>query len=314
MALLGPSGAGKTSLLRAVAGLERPREGRIAYEDEIWLDTARGEDIPAERRRVGYVPQDYALFPHLNVARNVRFASGRYRPDLLDRLGIAHLAGAYPRELSGGERQRVALARALARDPHVLLLDEPFAALDALTRERVRDELAQTLRELSLPTLLVTHALTDAMVLGDRVGVMEHGRLVQLGAPDELVRRPISASVAALVGANLLRGTARADGSGCEIALEEGGRLRSATAAQGEVRLAIHPWALSLIPSEGAGLQDIVRQVRSEGGRLVVRCSRLTAHIDPQAARALRLEPGGAIGWSVQPRDVHVFPAGSHML
>lgn len=311
MALLGPSGAGKTSLLRAVAGLERPREGRIAYEDEVWLDTARGTDVPAERRRVGYVPQDYALFPHLTVTRNVRFASGRDRPDLLDRLGIAHLARAYPHELAGGERQRVALARALAREPRVLLLDEPFAALDALTRERVRDELAETLRALRLPTLLVTHALTDATVLGDRVGVMEHGRLVQLGAPDELVRDPASPSVAALVGANLFRGTARASRPGCEIALDDGGRLRSASAAEGEVQLAIHPWALSAVPSESAVFHDIVRQVRSERGLLVVRCSRLTAHIEPRAVGALRLEPGDTIGWRVNPGDVHVFPAGS---
>ncbi|HEY5319199.1 MAG TPA: ATP-binding cassette domain-containing protein, partial [Solirubrobacteraceae bacterium] len=129
-ALVGPSGSGKTSLLKAVAGLERPRAGRIALGAELWFDAERGVRLSAERRRIGYLPQDYGLFPHLTVTGNVRFAAKRERPDLLERFGVAHLAHARPRQLSGGERQRVALARALAREPRVLLLDEPFGALD----------------------------------------------------------------------------------------------------------------------------------------------------------------------------------------
>jgi molybdate transport system ATP-binding protein len=198
VALIGPSGAGKTSLLRAVAGLERPRAGRIAYGPERWFDAERGLHVGAEERHVGYLPQDYGLFPHLTVAGNVRFAARRDRPDLLERLGISHLAPARPGDLSGGERQRVALARALARDPQVLLLDEPFGALDAITRRRVRDELAELLSGFALPTLVVTHAFEDARRLAARIAVLEQGRLVQLGSANDLVRDPADPMVAEL--------------------------------------------------------------------------------------------------------------------
>jgi ABC-type sulfate/molybdate transport systems ATPase subunit len=143
--------------------LERPTVGRIALGSELWFHATRKVHLSAERRRGGYLPQDYGLFPHLTVAANVRFAGKRDRPDLLDRLGITHLASARPGQLSGGERQRVALARALARDPRVLLLDEPFGALDAITRARVRDELGDELGKLKLPTLLVTHSFDNAV-------------------------------------------------------------------------------------------------------------------------------------------------------
>jgi molybdate transport system ATP-binding protein len=157
LALVGPSGAGKSSVLRAIAGLLRPERGRIALGARPWLDTEEQIDLPPERRSVGLVFQEYALFPHLDVRRNVAFG-GRGRVDeLLERFRISHLARARPADLSGGERQRVALARALARDPAVLLLDEPLSALDAHTRGVVRGELAELLAELRLPTLLVTH-------------------------------------------------------------------------------------------------------------------------------------------------------------
>lgn len=201
LVLVGPSGAGKTSLLRLVAGLERPTRGRITLGDEVWFDAAARVHRPPEQRRVGYLPQGYALFGHLTVAGNVRFAARRERPDLLEWLGLAPLAGARPGELSGGERQRVALARALARDPQVLLLDEPFGALDTITRRRVRDELAALLADLRLPTLLVTHAFSDALALGGLVGVLDEGRIVQLGAPEELRAAPATALVASLTAA-----------------------------------------------------------------------------------------------------------------
>ena len=144
VALVGPSGAGKTSVLRSSPGSRGPRRGRVALDDETWLDIAHGVDLPPERRRVGLVFQEYALFPHLTVRRERRLRRARTRVDeLLERFRIAHLAGARPGELSGGERQRVALARALARDPAVLLLDEPLAALDAHTKAQVRSELAR---------------------------------------------------------------------------------------------------------------------------------------------------------------------------
>src|SRR5205823_6904323 len=213
VALVGPSGAGKTSLLRAVAGLAKPERGSIACGDDVWFDAARRIDRRPEERSVGYVFQEYALFPHLSVEQNVTFGGGR-ADGLLRRLRLEHLAGAKPGELSGGERQRVALARALARDPLVLLLDEPMAALDPHTRGAVRAELHDLLRDFGLPSLLVTHDFEDAAVLADRVGVLVDGRLRQLGPPAELLGTPADAFVAAFAGANILSGVAERGADG----------------------------------------------------------------------------------------------------
>src|SRR5213078_3617795 len=160
-----------------------------ACGDEIWFDRERGINLRPEQRSVGYVFQEYALFPHLSVERNVAFGGGR-TDGLLERLRIAHLAKARPGELSGGERQRVAVARALARGPRVLLLDEPMAALDPHTRAGVRGELHDLLRELALPTLLVTHDFEDAAALADRIGVIARVKIRQLGSAAELLASP----------------------------------------------------------------------------------------------------------------------------
>src|SRR6185312_3949462 len=196
VALVGPSGAGKTSVLRAVAGLVRPSSGRIALDGETWFDAAAGVFLRPDERRVGLVFQEYALFPHMTVRQNVGYA-GRARVDeFLERFRISHLANARTTELSGGERQRVAIARALARDPGVLLLDEPLSALDAHTKVAVRSELQELLRELALPTLLVTHDYEDAAALADRVGVIVGGELRQFAQPHDLVARPSDGFVA----------------------------------------------------------------------------------------------------------------------
>jgi ABC-type sulfate/molybdate transport systems ATPase subunit len=200
VALVGPSGAGKSTVLRAIAGLLRPRAGAVTFADEVWFDRARGIDLPPEERSVGMVFQQYALFPHLSVQRNVEFGGKQRAQGMLERLGIAHLAHARPRQLSGGERQRVALARALARDPKVLLLDEPLSALDPHTRDGVRRELGRHLGELALPTLLVTHDVADAIALADRVGVIRDGRIIQLGTPAELAAAPADEFVARVFG------------------------------------------------------------------------------------------------------------------
>ena len=202
LALVGPSGAGKTTVLRAVAGLERPAAGRVAVGDNVWSDAATGAWVPPERRRVGFVFQHHALFPHLTVAGNVAFAGaapgdvGR----LLDRLGVAHLAGERPARLSGGERQRVALARALARDPRLLLLDEPMSALDPHTRAGVRAELRAVLDGLGIPTVIVTHDLADAAALADDAVVIEAGTVTQRDTPARLASAPATPFVRALAG------------------------------------------------------------------------------------------------------------------
>ncbi len=199
VAVIGRSGAGKSSLLRAVAGLERPARGRITVREEVWFHAERRVNLRPEQRGVGYLPQDYGLFPHMTVAENVRFAARRERPDLLERVGVGHLARSRPAELSGGERQRVALARALGREPRVLLLDEPFGALDVITRIEIRHALEENLRRLALPTLLVTHSFEDACAVAGRIVVLEQGRVLQVGTAAELRSNPADATVAALI-------------------------------------------------------------------------------------------------------------------
>ena len=202
----GPNAAGKSSLLRLLLGVLRPDRGRIALDGRILFDDATGVEVPVEERQLGYVPQEYALFPHLDVLANVTFGlralprSERVRraSAWLERLAVTHLSRRFPGELSGGERQRVALARALAREPRALLLDEPFASLDPLARREVRRALRDWLREWRLPALIVSHDPADA-ILGDRVAVLEAGRVVQQGTVDELRRSPASAFVAGLL-------------------------------------------------------------------------------------------------------------------
>ena len=302
VALVGPSGAGKTSVLRAIAGLVEPSRGRVLLDGERWLDTERRVSLPPERRRVGLVFQDYALFPHLSVRGNVAFGSrGRPVDELLERFRIRHLAMTQPGELSGGERQRVALARALAREPAVLLLDEPLAALDAHTKSEVRHELAELLRELALPTLLVTHDYEDAAALADEVGVLVEGRLRQLGPPAELVARPRDAFVASFTGANLLRGKARrGDGALTAIRLESGEDLYSADEAEGDVGVVVYPWEVSVARTHAPDSDSALNVVRGQVGSLVevanrvrVRVGPVTAEVTAASAERLELADGG---------------------
>jgi molybdate transport system ATP-binding protein len=301
-ALVGPSGAGKTSALRVVAGLAEPRRGRVSLDGRPWLDTDRRISLPPEERRVGLVFQDYALFPHLSVRANVAFGAGCRPVDaLLERFRIAHLASVHPAGLSGGERQRVALARALAREPGVLLLDEPLAALDAHTKAEVRHELAELLRELALPTLLVTHDYEDAAALADEVGVLVEGRLRQLGSPAELVAQPRDAFVASFTGANLLRGRARrGEGSLTAIRLESGEDLYSADEAEGDVGVVVYPWEVSVSRTHTPEADSALNVVRGYVGSLVevanrvrVRVGPVTAEVTSASAARLELADGG---------------------
>lgn len=206
--LFGPSGSGKTTVLRCIAGLEPLTEGRIQFNERIWADSARGIHLPPQERSVGYLFQDYALFPHLSVRDNIAYgiANGpkadrdnRVR-SIAERLQVLELLDRRPSELSGGQQQRVALARALARNPELLLLDEPLSALDGPTRDRVREELAGLLKTLQLPAIVVTHDWIDALRLGDLLVVMSNGAILQTGAPQDVFARPEHADVAAAVG------------------------------------------------------------------------------------------------------------------
>ena len=314
LALAGPSGAGKTSVLRIVAGLLGPDAGRVACDGEVWLDTGRGVAVAPERRRCGYLFQEYALFGHLPAWRNVAYplrglgrAERRRRAlELLDRFGVAHLADARPATLSGGERQRVALARALARRPRALLLDEPLAALDSRTRAAAARELAGVLREAAVPALLVTHDFGEAAQLGDSVGVIDRGRIVQEGTASELAATPTSAFVADFTGAVVLTGRARGRAEGVTLVeLDGGGTVATTDPGEGEVAVSVFPWEIALEPpaAEGAGsarnrLAAEVLSVTTVGDRVRVGLSAgqpIAAEVTVPAAHALGLRAGARV-------------------
>jgi molybdenum ABC transporter ATP-binding protein len=297
VALVGPSGAGKTSVLRAVTGLVKPASGRIALDHTVWFDSERRISLKPDERRVGLVFQEYALFPHLTVRENVAYAGRRRVDEFLERFRISHLAQAKPTELSGGERQRVALARALARDPGVLLLDEPLAALDAHTKVAVRGELQELLREFGLPTLLVTHDYEDAASLADRVGVIVDGKLRQLASPREMVSRPADGFVASFTGANLLHGTASRRDNLTVITLASGQELFSVDRAEGPVGVVVYPWEVLIgrVHQPDSALNVIEGEIRSlvhVGNRVRVRIGELTAEVTEASVEKLGLEVG----------------------
>ena len=206
--LIGPSGCGKTSLLRAIAGLERLAAGRLTIDGEALADPGRGLHAPPETRRVGMVFQDYALFPHLSVARNVAFGVAalprvereRRVLEVLDLVGLAQTAHRAPHQLSGGQQQRVALARALAPRPRLLLLDEPFSSLDVDLRERLAQELRAILKASATTALFVTHDQLEAFAVGDKIGIMNEGRLLQWDDAYTLYHRPATRFVAEFIG------------------------------------------------------------------------------------------------------------------
>lgn len=205
--LFGTSGAGKTTVLRCLAGLERPEAGAIRFGEEVWSDAERNTFLAPRRRRVGFVPQEYALFPHLTVARNIAYGLHRETAarrhalveETMQWLGIEGLGGRLPGELSGGQQQRVALARAVVTRPRLLLLDEPLSSLDAPTRLKVRTELRRLLVQSAVPTILVTHDRLDALALGDAMVVMDQGRILQQGPVQDVFSRPADVAVATIV-------------------------------------------------------------------------------------------------------------------
>jgi molybdate transport system ATP-binding protein len=314
VALAGPSGAGKTSVLRAIVGLLAPDGGRIECGGDVWFDSERNVDLPPEQRSVGLVFQEYALFPHMTVEQNVAYGGRARARELIDRLGLRDLAHVRPQSLSGGERQRVALARALARDPKVLLLDEPLAALDAQTRMSVRGELREHLRILRLPTVLVAHDYVDAAALADRIAVVVNGRIVQLGRAAELISAPVNQFVAEFTGSNLLAGRARA-GAGrlTEVVLSDGTCLFSTDAAEGDVGVIVYPWEIAV--ARAASSDSAQNRVRGPitslmpiGNRVRLQIGPLTAEITAASANRLGLRPGETVVASFKATGTRLVP------
>jgi iron(III) transport system ATP-binding protein len=251
VALLGPSGCGKTTTLRLIAGFEPQDAGTVEIGGRVVAGPAPGRGEPPEKRRVGMVFQDYALFPHLSVGKNVAFGlpRGGDRParvrQALATVGLAGHEQRMPHELSGGQQQRVALARALAPGPEIVLLDEPFSNLDAELRAQVRVEVRQILAEAGATAVLVTHDQEEALSLADRVAVMFAGRVVQAASPEELYHRPVNRTVAAFVGdAQFLPGA----GNGRRVATELGD-LPAIGSVEGPVEVMLRPEALRLTPA-----------------------------------------------------------------
>ena len=338
LALVGPSGSGKSSILRAVAGLMPLARGRIECDGEVWLDSLHGRFLPARRRRVGMVFQDYALFPHLSALDNVAEAlTDRPRAqrraragEWLERVHLKGLERRRPAEMSGGQRQRVALARALAREPAVLLLDEPFSAVDRATRERLYLELAELRRELAMPVVLVTHDMGEAALLADRMYIVHEGRGLQAGSPEELLLRPASALVARLVGHRNLHP----------------GRILGPSATPGRVvvdwrGIHLEAAAASGIPGQGVDWlipEGVVQLMRRQGpprrrwenvlpgrvaeavtlGDAVTACvlvrdepsRRIRMRLSLHAARRNRLAAGERVEISLPAEAIHVMPSG----
>jgi molybdate transport system ATP-binding protein len=310
VAIVGPSGTGKSTLLRIVAGLRRPDSGRVVVGEEVWLDSRRGIDLPPEERSCGFMFQEYALFPHLSAWRNVAFGISAPRGErrdraleLLERFGIGELADARPGSISGGERQRVALGRALAREPSLMLLDEPLSALDARTRGRAGRELVAALTGAGVPAIVVTHDFAEAALLADEIYVMDRGQIVQRGTAAELSARPASAFVADFAGSVVLNGTARRQRQGLtEVELDGGGQVRSTDTVQGPVAVSVFPWEIGLEPAgaepHGSALNWLAAEVVSVtevGNRVRVGLAApqpLVAEVTAQSTRSLGLRPG----------------------
>ncbi|MET9630836.1 ABC transporter ATP-binding protein [Lentzea sp. NPDC006480] len=315
VALLGPNGAGKTTALRALAGLI-DSSSHITHNGSTW------DGLPAEKRPIGVVFQDYLLFANMTALDNVAFglrARGTRKAEAnalalerLEQVGLADFAKAKPRTLSGGQAQRVALARALATSPVLLLLDEPLAALDASTRLRVRSELGRHLQNYPGHTLLVTHDPLDAMVLADRIMIIEDGRLVQQGTPRDVVRQPRTDYVAHLVGLNFYRGTAH----DTEVRLDEGGTLTIAEPAQGPVHVVFPPSAVSLFPERPAGSPRNTWQAVVSGIEQHAHTTRVEldgnppvlADVTTATVAELRLQPGDALWVSLKATEIHTYP------
>ncbi|MCL4767029.1 MAG: ABC transporter ATP-binding protein [Hyphomicrobiaceae bacterium] len=338
LALVGPSGSGKSTILRSIAGTYRPQHGKVSVNGETWLATADGVCLPPHRRAVGMVFQSYALFPHMTAIGNVMAAMGhapakereaRAR-SVLDLVHLAGLEHRRPAELSGGQQQRVAVARALAREPKLLLLDEPFSAVDKATRQRLYREIAVLRRGLNMPVVLVTHDLDEAIMLADRMAVLHRGRTLQTGTPAEVTTRPVSAEVARLVDLrNIFDGRiARYDAQSGRMIIAWAG-LEIEAAARADVRTGqaitwVIPDGFVVLhrrdrPSRGEhenpvpGIIEAILPI-GQSAHLTLRPNHhpdLPIHysVPLHVARRNGLEPGVAASVSLLADGIHIMPA-----
>lgn len=321
--LLGPSGCGKTTLLRLAAGLETVQQGRITIGETVVGDGAGHLQTPPERRGVGLMFQDYALFPHLTLMENVTFGLGpdaQHRRDWarrsLGRMGLGHLAEAYPHTLSGGQQQRVALLRALAPEPRVLLLDEPFSGMDVTLRASVREETLSILKETGVAAVMVTHDPEEAMFMADEILIMNEGRIVQAGAPVETYFNPANAFVANLFGpVNKLLGTVKNGHAETVLGSFATDGLADGTA----VNVFIRPEGLKLAQvdtatADGERVATVLSaRLLGRSSHVRLRCSDhedgVTPEMQARVPGVFLPEESSQVGVALDPRQVFIFPA-----
>ncbi len=308
--LLGQSGCGKTTLLRVVAGLESPDRGSVLLGGRALVGP--GLFLPPEQRGVGMVFQDYALFPHLTILENIRFGLSRLDPakaqatalQALERVGLAHAANDYPHTLSGGQQQRVALARALAPRPGLLLMDEPFSNLDQRLRERVRGQTMELLRENGATGLVVTHDPVEAMLIADRIALMQQGRLVQMGAPEDLYERPGTLFAARyFCDLNEIPGVVRSARASTAL-----GDFDAPGLTDGPCVVCIRPQALSF-GAQGREAVTINRRFIGEAQLIACAVEGLAAPLEARLPPGGAPVAGGSVRLSVAASGVLVFPA-----
>jgi molybdate transport system ATP-binding protein len=325
---LGASGSGKTTVLRCLAGLERPQRGHIRFGDRVWFDAGKRIDLPPDRRDVGVLFQDYALFPHLTVERNVAFGANRSTrtgaagrvAELLDVFRLRGLERRLPRQLSGGQQQRVALARAVFRRPKLLLLDEPLSALDRATGEEVREELRAMIHALAIPAYIVSHDRADALTLADSTVLLDNGRIVQSGSTADVFREPATAAAARLVGVDTIlmgritvveNGLARIAVGGQEVCAEApapAGHEAAVCIRAEDVAIARHDVTDSSVMNRW---RAIVRSESPEGPfvRVGLDCGfRLAALVTRDAWHRLELRPGDSAWAIVKAATIRALP------
>ncbi|MDA1185938.1 MAG: ABC transporter ATP-binding protein [Acidobacteria bacterium] len=325
---LGASGSGKSTVLRCLAGLERPQRGHVRFGDQIWFDAERSVHVTPDRRNLGVLFQDYALFPHLTVERNVAFgAHGLTRPEVARRVGelieafrIQGLEARLPGELSGGQQQRVALARAVFRKPRLLLLDEPLSALDRATGDEMRDELGTLIRTLGMPAYVVSHDRADALALADQTVLLDEGRIIQRGTTQDVFDAPASAAAARLVGVDTIllgriasvdNGLARVTVGGQEV------RVAVPAAVGHEAALCVRAEDVTIALHDASDVSAVNRWhavVRSEAPdgpfvRVSLDCGfRLAAVVTRDAWQRLQLKPGDAAWAIVKATSIRALP------